>query len=143
MQKLALIIVFCCVAFADEVLESLKQRCRLGNAESCSIAGFIYEDDKNYLKAKEYYEKACDMDYADGCLNLGMMYANGVGIIHIIRKFFAIKDCDADNNKDCVLYDENSIEQDDKKAKEYLKKACDLGNKNGCNEYKKLVENGL
>lgn len=61
MQKLALFVVFCFVAFAGWASESLKHQCHLGNAESCLILGFMYENGesvtKNYLKAKEYLKK--------------------------------------------------------------------------------------
>lgn len=54
------------------------------------------------------------MGYADGCNNLGVLYANGQG-----------------------------VRQDKGAAKEYFGKACDLGNQGGCNNYKILNEQGL
>ncbi len=35
---------------------------------------------QSYIKAKEYYEKACALEVANGCFNLGILYGKGQGM---------------------------------------------------------------
>ena len=67
----------------------------------------------DYQKAAELYQKACDGGSADGCSNLGVLYAKGRG-----------------------------ANQDYQKAAELYQKACDLGDRLGCDNYRKLNEKG-
>ncbi len=52
---------------------------------------------KDYIQAKKYFEKACDLKYGGGCGALGMLYDDGKGV------------------------EKNSI-----KVAQYASKACDL-----------------
>lgn len=42
----------------------------------------------NYSKAKQYYEKACELGYGDVCTNLGNLYHDGQGVrkIYLLQK---------------------------------------------------------
>ncbi len=66
-----------------------------------------------YQKAAKLFQKVCDGGVAGGCSNLGHLYYNGQG-----------------------------LRQDKSRAKEYYGKACDLGHQPGCDNYKKLNEQG-
>ncbi|WP_308811836.1 sel1 repeat family protein [Helicobacter pylori] len=35
---------------------------------------------KDYIQAKKYFEKACDLKEGLGCFNLGALYYNGKGV---------------------------------------------------------------
>ncbi len=35
---------------------------------------------KDYIQAKKYFEKACDLKYGGGCGTLGMLYDDGKGV---------------------------------------------------------------
>ncbi|VEJ25432.1 hypothetical protein [Helicobacter pylori] len=35
---------------------------------------------KDYIQAKKYFEKACDLKYGGGCGNLGVLYQKGEGV---------------------------------------------------------------
>jgi TPR repeat protein len=59
------------------------------------------------------FKKACDGGFAQGCFNLGLMYAKGMG-----------------------------VRQNRTIAKEYFGKACDLGYQRGCKAYRELNEQG-
>lgn len=58
---------------------------------------------QSYQKADQFYSKACDLEVAEGCYNLGASYYLG-----------------------------NHTKQDYKKANELFSKTCDLGYSIGC-----------
>ncbi|MFP6316444.1 tetratricopeptide repeat protein [Helicobacter pylori] len=62
---------------------------------------------KDYIQAKKYFEKACDLKYGGGCFNLGALYYNGDG-----------------------------VKRDSKKADQYFSKACKLGDQEACEALK-------
>ena len=70
--------------------------------------------ERDSKKANELFSKACRLEFADGCYNLGISYFYGEG-----------------------------VKQDTNTAKKYLNKACDLGSQVGCDGYKKLNELGF
>lgn len=68
---------------------------------------------QNYVQAFTWYKKSAEQGFTKAQYNLGVMYANGDG-----------------------------IKQNPLKAKEWYKKSCDNGNQKGCNNYRKLNEQG-
>ena len=66
-----------------------------------------------YTEAVPYCEKACNMNVGIGCFGLGVLYSFGGG-----------------------------VRQNKRTAKEYFGKTCDLGNQEGCDEYRRLNEQG-
>ncbi|WQW25291.1 sel1 repeat family protein [Helicobacter pylori] len=64
---------------------------------------------KDYIQAKKYFEKACNLNYGLGCGALAMLYINGQGV------------------------EKNLI-----KADQYISKACKLGNQKACEILKEL-----
>ncbi|MEJ8588505.1 tetratricopeptide repeat protein [Helicobacter pylori] len=66
-------------------------------------------DKQDFSKAKEYFEKACDLNSGGGCCNLGVLYYNGDG-----------------------------VKQDSKKAVALFEKACKLGAQKACEMLKIL-----
>lgn len=101
-------------AAAQKIL-SLAEK---GEASAQELLGGIYflgeGTKKDYVKAKEWYEKAAEQDYAKAQTNLGMMYSDGLGV-----------------RKDYV------------KAKEWFSKACENGEQNSCAEYNRLIRQGF
>ena len=61
-------------------LATYQNGCEGGNAESCGMLGFMYNNERDYITAANLYQKACDGGYALGCSNLGVLYANGQGV---------------------------------------------------------------
>ena len=96
------------------IFEELSSK---NNAEAQYSLGVLYENGygvkQDYLKAKEWYEKAAAQGLALAQNNIGFLYGNGQG-----------------------------VKQDYKKAKEWYGKACDGGEQQGCDNYKKLNQQG-
>lgn len=95
-----------------------KKGCNNGMRESCYQGARMYVHPKygfkgNAYKAKELFQAGCNLNYDACCLELGFMYEYG-----------------------------EDIRQDKRRAKELYGKACDLGDKYSCYEYKRLNEAG-
>ena len=103
----------------------------------------------NYSKAKELFEKSCDMGSAGGCNNLGDLYAKGQGVrqSYIKAKELFEKSCDMGcangcNNLGFLYAKGQGVRQSYIKAKELFGKSCDMGNAAGCKNYAVLNEHG-
>lgn len=105
--------------------------------------------DKNYTRALQYCEKACSQNDGLDCTSLGVLYAKGLGVKQDYKqaKNYFEKGCGQNNGEGCImlggLYDFGlGVKQNKKVSKEYYGKACDLGLQKGCEEYRKLNEQG-
>ncbi len=79
------------------------------NPEELFNLGMLSYDKQDFSKAKEYFEKACDLNNGGGCSGLGFLYGSGDG-----------------------------VKQDSKKAAALFEKACKLGYKKACEMLKLL-----
>ncbi|NPS34834.1 tetratricopeptide repeat protein, partial [Helicobacter pylori] len=108
------------------------------NPEELFNRGMLSYDKQDFSKAKEYFEKACDLNDGLGCSNLGSLYYNGEGVEKDLTKVaqFSSKACDLNNGDGCVglgfLYGRGKG-KNSKKAAQFYSKACDLNNGRGCN----------
>lgn len=105
----------------------LEEACDSNDAQSCTVLGLIYRDGENvimyrnaakgvkkdYLKAKKYFSKACNLNDGNGCYSIATLYATGEG-----------------------------VKKDYSKAKKYYKKSCDMNSVVACEQYKKLIKEG-
>ena len=103
----------------------------------------------DYQKAAQLYQKTCDSGIAEGCYNLGVLYADGQGVRQDYQKATQLyqKACDGGDAGGCynlgVLYHNGQgVRQNFSTAKQYFGKACDLGLQLGCDNYIKLNEKG-
>ncbi|MGL2633115.1 tetratricopeptide repeat protein [Helicobacter pylori] len=62
---------------------------------------------KDFIQAKKYFEKACNLNYGGGCGALAVFYINGQG-----------------------------VEKNLTKADQYISKACKLGDQEACEALK-------
>ena len=87
----------------------------MGDEGGCSNLGFAYANgrgvEQDYVKASEFYVKACDMGNGGGCHNLGNLYAQGRG-----------------------------VKDDANAAEKYLKKACEMEPELACDRYKEFTQ---
>jgi TPR repeat protein len=142
-------------------IEKLIKGCKgigyvdLGGAQGayCRDLGNAYAEGRgvkqDYFEAEIYYEKACDLNNPLGCYNLGTFYYHGQTGEKSIRKAISYfeKTCKLNNWFGCrdlgIIYaDGLGVRQDKSKAKEYFGKMCDMGLQDGCDNYRKLNEQG-
>ena len=103
----------------------------------------------DYQKAAQLYQKTCDSGIAEGCYNLGVLYADGQGVNQDYQKAAQLyqKACDGGDAEGCynlgLLYGNGQgVRQNFSTAKQYYGKACDLGLQLGCDNYRKINEKG-
>lgn len=88
-----------------------------GSADAQFRIGVLYVFGKgvrqDYAKANQWFEKAANQGHADAQVFLGAAYLEGRG-----------------------------VRQNRSTAKEWFGRACDKGDQMGCNEYRKLNEQG-
>ncbi|WP_120992067.1 tetratricopeptide repeat protein [Helicobacter pylori] len=104
----------------------------------------IYYTDKNSTRAKRYFEKACGLNDADGCIILREIYSKAItrenareSIEEALEHTATAKACKLNDAKGCMLsatFYDGVIKgfKKDKKAFEYYSKACGLNYSDGC-----------
>ena len=108
MRKLWLLVMF-----IMPNIQNIQNRCENQDAKSCFDLGILYVNGQKFLKAKEYWEKSCELNYGAACFNLGLLYEIGY-----------------------------RVRQNYSKAKQLFGKACDLGLQTGCKNYAILNKQG-
>ena len=133
------------MAFAAMNLEQSIIDCEKGGGNSCVVVGTIYENGfvksgkKDLGMAFLFYEKACELNNAEGCKNVGYFYGNGISVKVNKTKAneFNEKACDGGDGDACynlgIAYNEGTgKKQDFKKAQSLFSKACDMDNGGAC-----------
>ena len=59
--------------------------------------------EKDQKRASKLFIKACEMDFGDGCHNLGVIYFEEKGDKNLAKKYFG-KSCELGNDEDCQIY---------------------------------------
>lgn len=109
---LALSLTFVNLCFGANLAE-LERACKARNSNACVSLADKHYNAKDYTKAKSYITKACDLDNANGCAKLAVLYS----------------------------YNHNGIKQDDFLAKRYYGKACLLSkHQKPCDEYRRIAK---
>ncbi|WP_187845997.1 tetratricopeptide repeat protein [Helicobacter pylori] len=114
-----------------------------------TFRGDSLEAKKYYIQDKEYFEKACNLNYAKGCVSLGGLYEGKNLVIgeenprlkERLKKAiqYYSKACDLKDGEGCgflgISYEygyNGVVKKDFKKAIQYYVKACELDNGNAC-----------
>lgn len=113
------------------------------NPEELVDLGMLSYDKQDFSKAKEYFEKACDLKEGLGCFNLGALYYSGKGVEKDLIKaaYFYSKACELKEGMGCgalgaLYYNGDGVKRDSKKADQYFSKACKLGDQEACEALK-------
>ncbi|WP_120885702.1 tetratricopeptide repeat protein [Helicobacter pylori] len=123
-----------------------------------TFRGDSLEAKKYYIQAKEYFEKACELNYAKGCVSLGGLYEGENLVIgenprlkERLKKAiqYYSKACDLNDEFGCsklgaMQYIGKGVVKNEKQAAEKFEKACKLGKQEACEmvTYKGLCELG-
>ncbi|WQW59052.1 sel1 repeat family protein [Helicobacter pylori] len=104
------------------------------------------EAKKYYIQAKEYFEKACNLNYAKGCVSLGGLYEGENLVIgedprlkERLKKAiqYYSKACGLNDQHGCLIlgamqYIGKGVVKNEKQAMEKFEKACKLGKQEAC-----------
>ncbi len=100
----------------------------------------IYYTDKNSTRAKKYFEKACGLNDADGCIILREIYSKAItrenareSIEKALGHTATAKACKLNDAEKCKKLAEFYFKANDlKKTLEYYSKSCKLNDAKGC-----------
>lgn len=124
--------------------------CDKNYALACRNAGSLYFQRYNHKidedlwqgDPEEFFQKACNLDDAAGCNDLGIVYESGLEFKNLPPDFkkanaYYEKACNMGNSSGCsnrgFLYANGyGVKQDYKKANTYYEKSCTLNNSDGC-----------
>ncbi len=132
-----------------KALKYLKKACDLKDGGACSMVGLFYEKgkvgvSKDKAKSRTYYRKGCDLGYQNGCISLakGMLMESKDKKKRAEAVKLLTTGCDKKKKRACmwlgVAYTRGfGVKKNRKKAKTLFKKACALGDRQGCRFAKK------
>ncbi len=124
--------------------------CSKGNSVACNRIGDLYESGmvvkKNITKAKQYYQKSCQLKFGKGCHDLAQVFTKEENYNKALEYYS--EGCSLNNGDACsdlaFLFEKGkNIKLNYSQAKKYYKKACDLGNEISCKNYTYLDKNGI
>lgn len=122
-----------------------KEACNGGERYACEYAKKL-----NYSEKSEIYQDMCERGKAKMCTKIGMMYALGKEIKVDYRKGLKLfkKACEMGDSAGCIeaawtyTYAPTGISRDISMAKYYYGLACDLKDREGCENYIIFDEKG-
>lgn len=124
---------------SSRALSYYQKACDMGLGSGCEEAGFLYYTGegvpKDRVRSLPLFERACKANEAMSCALAGGQYLAGEGTKTNVDKAIAFyeKGCDGDVAISCVLAGQGKrARKDEPAAVKYFKKACELGEKKGC-----------
>ncbi len=116
---------------SKELVDLGLKSMRLGN-----VSGKV----EDYIQAKKYFEKACDLKYGGGCGALGDLYddveKNLIKAAQLYTKACELKEGVGCKRLWSLYYYGRGVEKNLIKAAQYASKACKLGNQKACEALK-------
>lgn len=112
---------------------------RMKDPEYLHVMGGNAYSSRDFVKAREYYNKACLAGRGASCGYAGLLYHDALGGEKDFAKSFPLfkKGCDAKDGFFCKYVGDafangEGVKKDAKAAQKFYKKACDLGDQFGC-----------
>jgi TPR repeat protein len=121
-----------------------EKGCDAGVPQGCELAGKMYLDSmgvpQDGPRALDFFKRACEADLAAGCGDEGYMYAKGSGVPNRDMPFAVSlfkHACELGSPNSCfsigmIYRTGDGVARDEEKAKQYLTRACDLGDRESC-----------
>ncbi|WP_367703808.1 tetratricopeptide repeat protein [Helicobacter pylori] len=110
------------------------------NPEELFDLGVKSIEAKDYIQAKKYFEKACDLKYGGGCGALGDLYddveKNLIKAAQLYTKACGLKEGVGCKRLWSLYYYGRGVEKNLTKATQYASKACKLGDQEACEALK-------
>ncbi|PUD68006.1 sel1 repeat family protein [Helicobacter pylori] len=99
------------------------------------FSGITIYTDKNFTRAKKYFEKACKSNDAEKCKKLAEFYFKANDLKKTLKYYS--KACKSNDADGCAIlgdiyHNGVGVTKDFKKAFEYSAKACELNDAKGC-----------
>ena len=125
--------------------EFYERACVNGDASGCESLAMLYENGKgvseDMQKAVDYYDRACSGGASSSCAHLGLLYEQDDNIEYAV--IYYQNSCDAGGASECVrlgtmYYTGGAVAQNEERAIQFFKKACELGETTGCKNYEKI-----
>ncbi|GAA7776928.1 hypothetical protein JP0174_03320 [Helicobacter pylori] len=115
------------------------------------LSGITIYTDKNSTRAKKYFEKACGLNDADGCIILREIYSKAItrenareSIEEALEHTATAKACKLNDAEKCKKLAEFYFKANDlKKTLEYYSKSCKLNDAKGCYALAALYNEGV
>ncbi|WP_441734307.1 tetratricopeptide repeat protein [Helicobacter pylori] len=115
------------------------------------LSGITIYTDKNSTRAKKYFEKACGLNDADGCIILREIYSKAItrenareSIKEALGHTATAKAYKLNDAEKCKKLAEFYFKANDlKKTLEYYSKSCKLNNAKGCYVLAALYNEGV
>ncbi|MGB5505711.1 MAG: tetratricopeptide repeat protein [Sulfurovum sp.] len=157
MKKLLLTALLLSGLNAETFLD-VEKRCYKGSMIDCYNLALMYESGEgirqSFYSAARLFRMVCNAGepkdvYLQACYNLGFIYFLGkeAGIRQDFRQAITLfsKACSNGEQKSCyqlgMMYaNGDGTKQNYSTAKEYFRKACDLGHNDGCKDYVEINE---
>lgn len=144
----------CKGAKSFSTLLSYKDSCDSNDPLGCyNLAAMYIKGDgdngikPNAAKSVQYFQKACELDLAKSCVDMGMLYAQGGGDLQqsykIASQYFT-KACDLGEVKGClnlaIMYKQGrGVPQSQYSVASYYCKACRLGDQESCDKFREAA----
>ena len=140
--------------WTPEMVAEVKAQAEAGDADAQFNLGLTYYHGQgvrqDYAEARRWYEKAVAQGHPQAQLNLGVMYSQGQGVRQNLveaRRLYEMAASQGNAQAQFnlgVMYDNGiGVRQDKRTAKEWFGRACDNGDQDGCNHYRRLNEAGF
>ncbi|GAA7133481.1 hypothetical protein ID0302_03500 [Helicobacter pylori] len=121
------------------------------DSKELMFLGITIYTDKNSTRAKKYFEKACGLNDADGCIILREIYSKAItrenareSIEKALGHTATAKACKLNDAEKCKKLAEFYFKANDlKKTLEYYSKSCKLNNAKGCYALVALYNEGV